>query len=235
MHKNIDYLQVHNLSFERTGRELIRQLSFSLNTGAILQITGANGMGKTSLLRILAGFIPLTSGDIYWSGNSIKTHSDYREKIAYLGHQSGITLGLTPYENLALIAALYNDSPLQKFNDKSQINYQMHLPNIANKNNSKNKNINHLLQQFDLIYAAHVPAYKLSAGQQRRIALASLILRDAKVWILDEPFTALDRSGILLVEQLLSQHLKAGGIAIIATHQTIKLNHLPIYHLELLG
>lgn len=208
MHNNVDYLQVQNLTFERADRELIRDLSFSLGRGSILQITGANGIGKTTLLRILAGFIPITAGNIYWFGKSIKSCADFRSCIAYLGHRTGITLGLTPRENLRFAAALH------AINSHS---------------------IDDLLQQFQLIEKADVPAIYLSAGQQRRIALASLPLRAAKVWLLDEPYTALDHSGIHLIEQLLHAHIMQGGLAILTTHQPIKLESLPLQYLELLG
>lgn len=203
-----DYsLEVHNLTFSRSTQELFRDLNFSVANGAILQIIGANGVGKTTLLRIVAGLLPIEQGEVYWCGNNIHLcMDDYNEQIAYLGHHPGISLSLTPLENLRTTIALH-------------VTLQRSLPEI--------------LDQFNLTTHAHIPTVQLSAGLQRRVALACLVLRRAKLWILDEPLAALDKAGSHLIEQLIADHVLQGGLAIITTHQSLTLSNVPMQRLEL--
>lgn len=207
MHQTDYSLEVHNLTFSRSAQELFRDLNFSVSNGEILQIIGANGVGKTTLLRIVAGLIPIEHGEVYWCGNNIHLcMDDYNEQIAYLGHHAGISLSLTPLENLRTTIALH----------ATQLRF---LPAI--------------LDQFNLTTHAHTPTVQLSAGQQRRVALACLVLRHAKLWILDEPLAALDKEGTDLIAQLLVDHALQGGLAIITTHQSLTLSHVPVQRLEL--
>lgn len=200
-------LEVHNLNFSRMDQELFQNLNFSVPSGTVLQIMGANGVGKTTLLRIVAGLIPIEQGEIYWCGKNVRhNESDYGSQLAYLGHHAGISMSLTPLENLRTNIALHT---------------------------TQQNNVYQILEQFNLIDHANTPTFKLSAGQQRRVALASFKLRCAKLWILDEPLAALDKEGTELIEQLIQNHVQQNGIAIIATHQSLFLSNIPVQYLEL--
>jgi heme exporter protein A len=183
-------LQICRLSLKRQKQFLFQNLNFQLNPGELLQITGANGAGKTSLLRILAGFLKPTTGEIHYPEQAVSA-------IAYLGHTNPIKPSLTVYENLASHCALMG----KKLHKIDAVVTQLEL--------------NALIQKL---------AYQLSAGQQRRLALAKIALTEKPIWLLDEPFTALDKSSMQQFMLLLAQHLHNKGIAIIATHQTLNLN-----------
>jgi heme exporter protein A len=202
-------LAVNHLSFERNDIPLLTDLHFCLKPGELLQIRGANGSGKSTLLRLLAGYLEPTTGTIVWNNLSISSQREnYHSMMHYVGHQNAVKPYLTVYENLELYAALYN------------------LSLTAN-------NIHHAIRQVGLHTAKDAFAHSLSAGQQRRLALARLLLRSCAVWILDEPTTALDSSGQAIFKNLLSGHLEAGGIAAVSTHHEIDyLGQIHIMHLE---
>ncbi|MBR9828504.1 MAG: cytochrome c biogenesis heme-transporting ATPase CcmA [Oceanospirillales bacterium] len=189
-------LTVHKLFCERDDRVLFDQLSFTLEAGEIVQIEGQNGSGKTTLLRILSGLSRHYEGDILWRGEPVE---DVREQfcrdLLYFGHQAGVKAVLTPEENLRWYAAL---SPAI---DASTI------PGA--------------LEQVGLKGYEDVPCHSLSAGQNRRVSLARLYLSHAPLWILDEPFTAIDKRGVAAKEQLLLQHAQRGGSVILTTHHEL--------------
>jgi len=190
-------LTIDSLTCERAERLLFKDLSFSLAAGDVLQVTGANGAGKSSLLKILAGLIPPQAGKLLWQGQDIEIdRADYLGSIAYLGHLDGVKLGLTINENLNYAADLRRKIIMPP----EQAIAQLGLGAQANQ------------------LVAH-----LSAGQRRRVALAQLLMSGAKLWILDEPFTALDKQTAMLLETLISHHCEAGGLVVIATHQPTSL------------
>jgi len=187
-------LSIHHLAFQRNNKLLFSDISFGLEAGEMLQVRGENGCGKSTLLRILAGYIYPETGRVLWHGKNIFQHlDDYSEAITYLGHQNGLKPHLTVYENLKLAVAL---SGIKMQSDAL-------------------KNILHVMK---LDQSEKTQAVYLSAGQKRRLALARLQLIPARLWILDEPATALDHAGRHLLADMLKQHLACGGMAIVATH-----------------
>jgi heme exporter protein A len=189
-------LSIRDLSFERNNQTLFRAVNFTLSTGEMLQVRGANGSGKSSLLRILAGYMRPELGDVCWDGQCIfKNRDEYQQQLHYLGHQNGIKPLLTARENLTLNSAL-----------------------LLKKNTSGIKNI---LARLGLERLQDTKAMHFSAGQSRRLALARLLLHPLRLWILDEPATALDAEGQALLAAMLAEHLQNNGSAIIATHQDL--------------
>jgi heme exporter protein A len=193
-------IAVNHLQCIRDDRVLFENLNFSLSKGQLLQIEGRNGSGKTSLLRILCGLTLPTEGTVYWKNQDIQnTQSNYWAALAYIGHAEGVQAELTPLENLAMARALAS------------------TPN--------HKNLADALDQVGLYGFEDVPTRTLSAGQKRRVALARLLISDTQLWILDEPFTALDKSAIRMVENWLDNHAKQGGIAVLTSHHTVNCQY----------
>lgn len=189
-------LNISLLTCSRDERVLFSQLSFQVNAGEMVQIEGPNGAGKTTLLRMIAGLSQPESGDIRWQQKSIrKQREEYQQQMIYLGHQAGVKSVLTPFENLAFYQEVQGDNNQDAIWDA--------------------------LAQVDLIGYEDVPVAQLSAGQQRRVALARLWLSKAKLWILDEPLTAIDKSGVAKLIALFEQHTRLGGIILLTTHQDL--------------
>lgn len=188
-------LQVNNLSCYRDDRQLFSALNFKLENGDILLLEGSNGSGKTSLLRILCGFREADSGEIRWQGQML-AESDYFQHMAYVGHADGSKKELTVLENLRFAAAL-----------KAAGEYS----------------IEQALGKVDLAGYDDNLLQTLSAGQKRRLSLARLLITANQLWILDEPFTALDRQGVELIESLMLEHLQSGGMVILTSHQPLSL------------
>jgi len=190
-------LSVDKLNLSRGGRELIRELSFELRSGQLLQLVGENGAGKTSLLRVLAGLSRYGfEGSVCSEGLPIFSgQSQYFKRMLYLGHLSGVKGLLTPRENLC-----------------------WHLSGNCNTDIDA---IDYALDCVGLYGYEDVPGHKLSAGQQRRVNLARLYLVDCPIWLLDEPFTAIDRAGVETLEQLLLRHSQEGGAVLFTSHQPL--------------
>lgn len=191
-------LQVTNLSFQRQSQRIIKQLSLQLASGHALQIMGANGVGKSTLLRLIAGFITPQQGEINFNSQNIQTQKlQYWEHLHFLGHQNGNKLGLTVLENIMLTAHLAQQNILH---------------------------VNKELEALQLTKKINAPVFNLSAGQKKRVALAKLFLIPRSLWILDEPLAALDNAMQTYFLMKLEEHLQKGGLAIISTHQKIVLS-----------
>jgi len=201
-------LQVDQLSCVRNDIELFSDLNFKLQSGQVLQIEGANGCGKTSLLRILCGLMLPADGQIKWNNSNIqKDRLRYNNDLAYIGHHNGIKDDLSCEENLQFFLSLGNT--------KDDIN------------------VDDILDQVGLLDKDESLARKLSAGQRRRLALARLLMTNAPLWILDEPFTALDPKGRELIEGYFDQHCSQGGMIIFTTHHAVALEHSQIQFLRI--
>ena len=190
-------LIVTDLTCQRGYNKLFSNLSFELNSGEILKISGANGSGKTSLLKILAGLNSAESGKLSINNNNVGSY-DYQSDIFYLGHLPALSPELHSKENLDYLAQLNNCS--------SDLEISEALTSVGLKN-------------FEYEYAVN-----LSAGQKRRIVLSALFMTQAKVWLLDEPFTALDADGINVIETKITKHSDDGGICVLTTHQKCNLH-----------
>lgn len=192
-------LSVADLACERGERRLFAALDFELSMGEVLLVSGSNGHGKTSLLRILSGLSVPAAGEVRWCGMPIRALRErYGQAMVYLGHADGIKADLTPLENLRLAAALRG----RTLGDAAALR---------------------ALDRVALTRCVDLPARVLSFGQRRRVALAALALADASLWILDEPLAGLDAQGIVMVEGLLDAHLTQGGLAVVSTHQALTL------------
>jgi heme exporter protein A len=190
-------LEANALECVRGGRKLFQNLCFSLEPGELLEVSGSNGSGKTSLLRMLCGLLSPTAGEIRWQGANIqRLKEDYLKGLAYLGHANGVKAELSVSENLYISGCLAGSPPgVEK--------------------------IGATLEQMGLSRSEALPAKILSQGQQRRLALARLLVSDKALWVLDEPLTALDSAGVRLIQSVLEEHLKRGGMAVLTTHQTL--------------
>ncbi len=194
---NTAVLDVSNLECVRGDRRLFAGISFSVKPGELLHVQGPNGSGKTSLLRMICGLVLPVQGDIFWGGESIRgLREDYFKEMTYLGHLSGIKEDLTALENLDILSRLAGGDATEDA-------------------------VVAALGQMGLAGREDLPAKVLSQGQKRRVALARLVLCRTRLWILDEPFTALDVAAIAVVQALLSQHLHNGGMIILTTHQDL--------------
>ena len=194
-------LIVSDLTCQRGYNELFINLSFELNSGEMLKISGANGSGKTSLLKIIAGLNSAESGRLSINNNKVGSY-EYQSDIFYLGHLPALSPELYCKENLDYLTQLNNSSSNQSLDEA--------LTNIGLKN-------------FENEYAAN-----LSAGQKRRVVLSALFITQAKVWLLDEPFTALDSDGINVIEAQITKHCNNNGICVLTTHQECNLPGLRI-------
>lgn len=181
----------------REERILFEELEFTIAAGDIVQIEGPNGAGKTSLLRILAGLSQPYDGNIYFQENPLAQQREtFHQELLYLGHLPGVKDEMTAQENLEFNLALHGLNSNTAEKTLSEVN----------------------LLGFEDALASH-----LSAGQHRRIALARLWQSQAKIWILDEPFTAIDKLGVKKLEQLFLQHADNGGCVVLTTHQDLSL------------
>ncbi|MDH2895798.1 cytochrome c biogenesis heme-transporting ATPase CcmA [Rahnella sp. PAMC25617] len=186
-----------NLSCVRDERTLFSGLSFTIEPGEMVQIEGRNGAGKTSLLRILAGLSSPEAGEVRWQGVNTRRQRDvFHQQLLYLGHQPGVKSVLTAYENLAFYQSVNGTASADAI-------YQA-------------------LENVGLLGYEDVTVAQMSAGQQRRVALARLWLSDAPLWILDEPLTAIDKQGVSTLIELFEQHAQRGGMVLLTTHQDLQ-------------
>jgi len=204
-------LECINLECMRGDRRLFSGLNFSMNEGELLHIKGANGSGKTSLMRIMGGLMLQTDGEIRWNSNNIrKLREEYQKDMLYLGHLPGIKADLTALENL-------------------RVNMAMSGHEISEDEAWK------ALGTIGLKGREDLPARVLSQGQQRRVALARMLVTKAKIWILDEPFTALDVKAVAMLQDVLSEHIGKKGMIALSTHQDFKLSQGNLRTIDLSG
>jgi heme exporter protein A len=188
-------LEASDLELERGGRQLFRRLSLALAGGELLRVAGANGSGKTTLLKILCGLLAPEAGEVRWQGQPIRLlREEFSRQLVYLGHAPAVKDELTAAENLSIACTLAGvDASPQA--------------------------VREALEAYGLP-RGEVPVRRLSQGQRRRAALARLLLSGAApLWLLDEPFTALDTSAARFTGELIAQHVARGGAAIYTTHQ----------------
>jgi len=189
-------LHIKSVTCIKQDRCLFADLNFSLNSGQIMQLAGPNGAGKTSLLRIVAGFSVPDEGAVLFNQQPInKYYEEYAQELLFIGHKTGVNTQLTAIENVQYWL---------------QINGYQDTPDLYP-----------ILAKLGLVGLEDVPVRMLSAGQQRRVALVRLWLSDCKLWVLDEPFTALDKSGVAYLQQRFGEHLKTGGAILLTTHQDL--------------
>lgn len=189
-------MAVRGLELFRGEHCVCSGLGFAVGAGERLEITGANGAGKTSLLRVLAGLSEARAGEILWRGERCaEVRERYLGDLSYVAHKTGLRAELSARENLAFYAGLKHAAPPGE--------------------------IAAALKRLGLAAFADVPCSALSEGQRRRAALARLPLEGAALWLLDEPAAMLDREGVGVLEGLLDEHRRGGGVAVIATHQPL--------------
>ena len=190
-------LQARNLACERDDRWLFRGLDLDIRAGEIVRVEGPNGSGKTTLLKILSGQLADYEGELFWNEQPMRKSRDaFLANLLYLGHAPGVKAALTPLENLAWYQALAGHAPSEKARMSA-------------------------LEELGLVGFEDVPAAQLSAGQQRRVALARLSLTPRPLWVLDEPFTAIDRDGVAALERRLVEHARRGGCVLVTTHHEL--------------
>ena len=192
-------LQAIAISCERGGRPLFAPQSFTLNAGQAMQIEGDNGSGKTSLLRMVCGLAPTASGEVRWGGQAIsEVRHAFSRDLLYLGHSLGLKDELSAVENLR-VASVLAGHPVE------------------------HEEALQALKAQGLGSRSHLPLRVLSQGQKRRVALARLQLSKARLWVLDEPFVALDTLAVLALQQVLRQHIAQDGLLLFTSHQAVDL------------
>ena len=199
-------LVVHDLSCIRQERQIFSNLSLSLSKGELLWVKGRNGAGKSSLLRVLANLLPSPTGRIEWMGEDIvEEPALYLQNIRYVGHQDGLKTVFTPRENLQFWVDYMGAGDVEA-----------------------------ALDALELQTIADSPVRILSAGQKKRTQLAKLLATPARLWILDEPISSLDVHFIDLFRQILTKHIAAGGMALLATHQDLEIAGTQVLDLDAL-
>ncbi len=199
-------LELRDVICERDDAPLFEPVSFALDRGDIVQLEGANGVGKTTLLRCIGGLSSRWRGDMFWQGKPLARHRiEFAAGTIYLGHAIGLKAALSARENLQWWAGLRGIATTH---------YDM---------------IDAALERVGLLGYEQSACYQLSAGQQRRVGLARLFLSDASItplWILDEPFTAIDRGGVAQLERWIAEHAATGGAVLLTSHQALSLPQL---------
>ena len=207
--RTTNILEVSKLGCVRGDRRLFTGLDLSVSPGTFVQLTGPNGSGKTSLLRILCGLLTPAEGQISWEGANIRSlGEEYVAQVTYLGHRHGIKDELSAVENLR-------------------------ISNAVNGVSVSKEHAFEALGQMGLGGRESLPARLLSEGQRRRVGLARLLVANTKLWLLDEVLTSLDKGAVARVRSLIENHVAGGGIAIVATHQELELSASRTKRLEL--
>ncbi len=201
-------LKAANIQLWRGERHVLRGVSFEIGAGEALHVCGPNGVGKTSLLRVVCGLLQAEEGEVTWNGTPTRgANSVYLDALAYLAHDTALKGDLTAIENLQFSVGL--------------------------KRRVDDHGLRTVLADLGVEGCAHLPCRVLSAGQRRRVALCRILLSDARLWVLDEPFTNLDVASSAHVAETLTQHLARGGLALIAAHLGVDLRAGTVRRLEL--
>lgn len=198
-------LEVRDLSCIRDDRVLFENLSFKLENHQVLLLEGKNGSGKTSLLRIICGFREQDNGELFWCNQAVKD-CDFYADIGYVGHLDGVKKELTVLENLKMSLAL-------SLNGRYSIEQALEIVDLV-------------AYDYSLVQA-------LSAGQKRRLSLARLLITKKNLWVLDEPFTSLDKEGIQLIESLIHEHIVKGGMIILSSHHKLVIHETVVQKINL--
>jgi heme exporter protein A len=202
-------LEAQNLCCSRGDRDLFSNLNFQLEPGTLLYVEGPNGSGKTTLLRAVCGLFMPTDGALLWQGQNTQTLAEeYRKELIYLGHHNGIKLDLSGLENL-------------------------HIATVLDGDNITEKRLWDALGEMGLAGYEDLPTRILSQGQKRRVALARLLVSNARLWILDEPFTALDIAAVGKLQSIIAKHVEQGGLVMLTTHQEVALTSGQVNKLQL--
>jgi heme exporter protein A len=198
MNTAADGLCVDKVHIWRGDRHVLRGVSLELRPGQLLHVSGPNGTGKTTLLRVISGLLRPESGAVTWLGTSIaSSRTEYQNALAYASHEPALKSDLTALENLRFMVGL--------------------------KHRVTSRELLASLERTGVAGCADLPARVLSAGQRRRVALARVLAFRAALWLLDEPFTNLDAAGSALMSTLLEEHIGAGGLALVVAHQELNL------------
>lgn len=207
--KTAPTLSFTKLGCSQGGRQLFQGIDCVLEAGHWLYVAGANGVGKTSLLRMVCGLAPIESGEILWNDMPIHAQRDaYRQDLCYLGHLNALQESMTVDENLVFTAALGGTAP-----EAAQMQ--------------------EVLAHFGVRGRGQQLVRHLSQGQKRRVALSRLALSQARLWVLDEPFVAMDEAGVRMLADLIAAHLAKGGLAVLTSHQQVDIGRVPPQMLEL--
>jgi len=193
----VSVLAARQLTLWRGSLCLFENLTFQVDVGSVLLVQGPNGSGKTSLLRVLCGLTRPESGTVEWNSESIESdQTTFGAQLAYFGHVTGLKSDLTVIQNLAFAARMLGED---------------------------GRGWESYLEPLNLLHCANLPVRYLSAGQQRRTALARVLMSGAKLWLMDEPFTNLDQAGREFLEGKLLQHLNGGGLAVVVAHHGLDI------------
>jgi len=200
-------LEARALSCVRGDKALFSGLSFQIAAGDCLHVRGENGVGKTTLLRILTGLSQPESGEVLWNQQALNSQSSaYHRDLLFLGHRDALKEELTALENLQMYAAI----------DDVQLLLEDAMA---------------ALRRFGLRGRENLPIHCLSAGQKRRVLMARMLTRQARLWILDEPFNALDAKAVVELEGLIAEHLSAGGLLVLTSHQAVNIANVKVLEL----
>ena len=201
-------LEARSLQCVKNDTVLFEDLDIALCGGEILQIDGANGSGKTSLIRILCGLAEADEGEVTWCGYNIQSYrSEYLQDLVYVAHANGIKTDLTLMENLVVVRALCAKT--------------------------SKRSLEEVLALVELSEHADLPAANLSSGQRRRLALARLLIADVRLFVLDEPFNSLDETSKKMMSDIIVKHVDGGGSVILTTHERIDWRAHKVKNIEL--
>ncbi len=202
-------LEAKNLECTRGDHRLFSDLSLDLSPGEVLHVQGRNGTGKSTLLRTLCGLFTPSKGEVSWNGMAISALREiFHKEVLYIGHKPGIKDDLTALENLRAASLLDGDSV-----SKEQL-WQA-------------------LEKMGLRGFEDLPSKHLSQGQRRRVALARLLVSKARLWVLDEPFSALDSAAVAVLQTVIGSHIHSDGMVVLTTHQEVTLTQATSKQLRL--